>query len=168
MLYCSKCHWLFGQNISVLVKYALLRCSKNVRSEMNQNLTFRLCNPDWQYIQPRNPVCMRCKWRTCIEWAMHQLSELSRLSCYLASSTHTRVGHRYNEYSTRVIAVSKHSHVWAHHTLHTTHPCESARVVQRTPHMYLMICVHLRNTHYHIYIMHYQVHVHNSNMTKPS
>ena len=110
------------------------------------------------------PICLRgLSIFQKLEW------QKTCLSCYQASSTHAGVGHRYNKYLTRATAIFNVSYVYTTR-VKSRQDTPDSHVRIRTcgimyyMYMHLMPCVQLHNSLTYIYIMHHQVHVHNSNI----
>ena len=85
----------------------------------------------------------------------HIMDHIMPLSCYLTSSTYTRVKHRYIEFTHACHRPHKHitllPHVWTRKTSYPTHTCEPARAFR-------CISCHVcdsNNIHSHIYVIYH-------------
>ena len=85
--------------------------------------------------------------------------ENTHMSCYVTSSTHTRIKYNFNEYISACNHTNKHVACVSHMCEHIIH---NTRLTRTNPHVWynalhvhLMPCLQLHNTHSHIYIMYW-------------
>ena len=93
----------------------------------------KLCLPDSASLASYIPYIPYVRTIYVVSDIWHHMGSEWVLSCYLTSCTHTRVTHRYEEYTHVPLQYrTLHTcltHVQTHHIYHSSHTCEPARVV---------------------------------------